>query len=188
MTDGRLAYLDFGSMGEIGLPIRRGLIRATLHLVNREYLELADDFVMLGLLPPDADRNQVVPALTGVFQEALRDGVANLSFGQLSGDLGRTMFDFKFQIPAYYTLLVRSLSVLEGIALSSDKDYKACAIGLATTFLTSLKLNASCASAASASPTLLAPSISQPYFPSIPLFSPVPPSPPFSPTPYFHLL
>ena len=31
---------------------------------------------------------------------------------------------FKFRIPAYYTLLVRSLTVLEGIALASDPNYK----------------------------------------------------------------
>ena len=65
MPDGRLAYLDFGMMGEIGLPIRRGLIRATLHLVNREYLALADDFMMLGLLPPDSNKEEIVPAITG---------------------------------------------------------------------------------------------------------------------------
>lgn len=29
-----------------------------------------------------------------------------------------------FRIPSYYTLLVRSLSVLEGIALASDPNYK----------------------------------------------------------------
>lgn len=34
------------------------------------------------------------------------------------------MYRFKFQIPSYYTLLVRSLSVLEGIALASDPNYK----------------------------------------------------------------
>lgn len=34
------------------------------------------------------------------------------------------MYQFKFRIPAYYTLLVRSLSVLEGIALASDPQYK----------------------------------------------------------------
>jgi len=124
MKDGRLAYLDFGMMGNIGLPIRRGLIRATLHLVNREYIALADDFVMLGLLPPDSKRDEIVPALTGMFQEALKNGVANLSFVQLSGKLGRTMYQYKFRIPPYYTLLVRSLSVLEGIALSTDPNYK----------------------------------------------------------------
>jgi hypothetical protein len=40
------------------------------------------------------------------------------------GDLGRTMYRFSFRIPPYYTLLVRSLSVLEGIALASDPNYK----------------------------------------------------------------
>jgi len=34
------------------------------------------------------------------------------------------MYRFSFRIPPYYTLLVRSLSVLEGIALASDPNYK----------------------------------------------------------------
>lgn len=34
------------------------------------------------------------------------------------------MYQYKFQVPSYYTLLVRSLSVLEGIALSADPKYK----------------------------------------------------------------
>jgi predicted unusual protein kinase regulating ubiquinone biosynthesis (AarF/ABC1/UbiB family) len=54
-----------------------------------------------------------VPALTAVFSKALAGGVSNVSFSALSADLGRTMYEFKFRIPPYYTLLVRSLSVLE---------------------------------------------------------------------------
>ncbi len=122
--DGNLAYLDFGMMGEVDENIRRGLIQATLHLVNKEYKALADDFITLGMLPPDSDKEKIVPALTSVFAEALAGGVNNLSFGDLSANLGRTMYEFKFQIPSYYTLLVRSLSVLEGIALVSNPDYK----------------------------------------------------------------
>jgi len=34
-------------------------------MVNREFGELAADFVSLGLLPPGADRAAIVPALTG---------------------------------------------------------------------------------------------------------------------------
>jgi hypothetical protein len=99
-------------------------LRATLHLVNRDYEKLADDFVALGFLPPGSDRTKVIPALTGVFQVALSQGVSNLSFGDLAGNLGRTMYQFKFAIPSYFTLLVRSLTVLEGIALASDPNYK----------------------------------------------------------------
>ena len=62
-----------------------------------------------------------------VFQKALSGGVSNISFSTLSTDLGRTMYKYSFRIPPYYTLLVRSLSVLEGIALASDPNYKVCA-------------------------------------------------------------
>lgn len=44
---------------------RQALVTSTLHLVNREYAALADDFVNLGLLPAGADKSKVAPALTG---------------------------------------------------------------------------------------------------------------------------
>lgn len=34
----------------------------------------------------------------------------------------------QFRIPPYYTLLIRSLAVLEGIAIASDPNYKARAV------------------------------------------------------------
>lgn len=229
-----------GMMGSIEPGVRQALIRATLHLVNREYELLAEDFVALGLLPRGSDMDAVIPALTGkrrdtlcvclrlcvcvcccvgvessgmcstrscataaaaslhdavdssvgaqlarpgapcgvllrlrlrlfaavpaelplgihkscgcallreptggyggtavatknvaaaagaagVFQTALAGGVSNISFSTLSADLGRTMYKYSFRLPPYYTLLVRSLSVLEGIALASDPNYK----------------------------------------------------------------
>ncbi|GMH40522.1 hypothetical protein BSKO_08426 [Bryopsis sp. KO-2023] len=124
MRDGRLCYLDFGMMGQINRTTRQALVRATLHLVNREFEALSEDFVTLGFLPPGSEKEQIVPALTGVFEAALASGVSNLSFSDLSVNLGQTMYQYKFQIPAYYTLLVRSLTVLEGIAIASDPNYK----------------------------------------------------------------
>ncbi|KAF5839993.1 ABC1 family-domain-containing protein [Dunaliella salina] len=124
MRDGRLAYLDFGMCGSIDKKTRQALVTSVLNLVNREYHRLADDFVSLGLLPEGIDKSKVVPALTEVFQTALAAGVTKMSFTQLSSDLGRTMYQFNFRIPPYYTLLVRSLTVLEGIALASNPDYQ----------------------------------------------------------------
>lgn len=75
-------------------------------------------------LPPLYNPQHTFNPTPGVFQGALAGGVSNLSFGALSTDLGRTMYAYSFRIPPYYTLLVRSLSVLEGIALASDPGYK----------------------------------------------------------------
>ncbi|WKA10837.1 hypothetical protein VitviT2T_028391 [Vitis vinifera] len=123
-NDGKLAYLDFGMMGEFEPELRDGFIEACLHLVNRDYDALAKDFVTLGLLPPTADKDAVTDALTGVFQMAVAKGFRNISFGDLLGNLGSTMYKFKFRIPSYFSLVIRSLAVLEGIAIGFNRDYK----------------------------------------------------------------
>uniref|UniRef100_A0A803NCW3 ABC1 atypical kinase-like domain-containing protein n=1 Tax=Chenopodium quinoa TaxID=63459 RepID=A0A803NCW3_CHEQI len=122
--DGKLAYLDFGMMGDFKEELCDGFIEACLHLVNRDFEALARDFVTLGLLPPTSERDAVTKALTGVFQNAVSRGIRNISFGDLLGDLGITMYKFKFQIPSYFSLVIRSLAVLEGIAISFDPNYK----------------------------------------------------------------
>ncbi|VAH53437.1 unnamed protein product [Triticum turgidum subsp. durum] len=123
-VDGKLAYLDFGMMGEFRQELRDGFIEACLHLVNRDFDGLAKDFVTLGLLPATAQKDEVTKALTGVFESAVNKGVQNISFGDLSGNLGQTMYKFKFQIPSYFSLVIRSLAVLEGIAISFNPNYK----------------------------------------------------------------
>ncbi|XP_068323733.1 uncharacterized aarF domain-containing protein kinase At1g71810, chloroplastic isoform X1 [Pyrus communis] len=122
--DGKLAYLDFGMMGEFNQELRIGFIEASLHLVNRDFGALAKDFVTLGFIPPTADKEAVTKALTGVFQNAVAKGVRNISFGDLLGDLGATMYKFKFRIPSYFSLVIRSLAVLEGVAIGFNPDYK----------------------------------------------------------------
>ncbi|XP_072993478.1 uncharacterized aarF domain-containing protein kinase At1g71810, chloroplastic isoform X2 [Typha latifolia] len=123
-SDGKLAYLDFGMMGEFRQDLRDGFVEACLHLVNRDFDALAEDFVTLGLLPPTAQKDEVTKALTDVFQNAVNRGVRNIRFADLSGNLGQTMYKFKFQIPSYFSLVIRSLAVLEGIAISFDPNYK----------------------------------------------------------------
>ncbi|KAK4280084.1 hypothetical protein QN277_011755 [Acacia crassicarpa] len=122
--DGKLAYLDFGMTGEFKQELRDGFIQACLHLVNRDFDALAKDFVTLGLLPPTSDREAVTKALTGVFKNAIDKGVRNISFGDLLGNLGTTMYKFKFRIPSYFSLVIRSLAVLEGIAVGFNPEYK----------------------------------------------------------------
>ena len=51
LTRSRTAVLRFCDCALLPCVLSRGLMRATLHLVNREFEALADDFVTLGMLP-----------------------------------------------------------------------------------------------------------------------------------------
>ncbi|MEO1744269.1 MAG: AarF/ABC1/UbiB kinase family protein, partial [Cyanobacteria bacterium J06629_9] len=61
--EGKLAYLDFGMMCQVEPYQRYGLIEAIVHMVNRDFEGLAQDYVNLEFLTPETDLSPIIPAL-----------------------------------------------------------------------------------------------------------------------------
>ena len=79
------------------------------------------------MLPPDVDQAKIAPALTSqlqLFMGADKDAISDVSFSTLTLTLSKTMHEYQFRIPPYYTLIIRSLAVLEGVALTCDPQFK----------------------------------------------------------------
>jgi aarF domain-containing kinase len=82
---GKLALLDFGLVAEIPAPDREAMVSATIHLANKDWDALCDDFAALGFLPRDADRALIVPVMDRVLSPYLRGGGAKaFNFQSLS--------------------------------------------------------------------------------------------------------
>jgi aarF domain-containing kinase len=123
-NDGKLAILDFGLMTEITDNQKYGMIEAIAHLLNRDYTEIGQDFINLGFIPEGTDTEPIVPALTKVFDVALAGGGAkSINFQELAADLAQITYEFPFQIPPYFALVIRAISVLEGIALVGNPTF-----------------------------------------------------------------
>ncbi|PLZ95361.1 hypothetical protein CEN50_22570 [Fischerella thermalis CCMEE 5268] len=122
--DGKLAYLDFGMMSEIKPPQRYGLIEAIVHVVNRDFEGLANDYVKLDFLSPDTDLTPIIPAFARVFANAQGASVAELNIKSITDELSALMYEYPFRVPPYYALIIRSLVTLEGIAIHIDPNFK----------------------------------------------------------------
>lgn len=123
-TDGKLAILDFGLMTEITDDQKYGMIEAIAHLLNRDYTEIGQDFINLDFIPKGTDTAPIVPALTKVFDVALAGGGAkSINFQELAADLAEITFEYPFKIPPYFALVIRAISVLEGIALVGNPNF-----------------------------------------------------------------
>jgi predicted unusual protein kinase regulating ubiquinone biosynthesis (AarF/ABC1/UbiB family) len=122
--EGKLVYLDFGMMSEVKPYQRYGLLEAIVHLVNRDFEGLAKDYVKLEFLKPETDLTPIIPALAEVFSNALGASVAELNFKSITDQLSELMYEYPFQVPAYYALIIRSLVTLEGIAINVDPNFK----------------------------------------------------------------
>lgn len=122
--DGRLAILDFGLVTEIDDNIKYGMIEAISHLIHRDYEAIVEDFVTLQFIDPGTNLTPILPVLAKVFDQALAGGGAkNINFQDLAADLAQITFDFPFKIPPYFALIIRAISVLEGIALLGNPEF-----------------------------------------------------------------
>lgn len=122
--DGKLAYLDFGMMSNMQPYQKYGLIEAIVHLVNRDFEGLAQDYVKLEFLTPDVDLTPIVPAFAVVFEDALGGSVSDINIASITDRLSELMYEYPFRVPAYFALIIRSLVTLEGIAINVDPDFK----------------------------------------------------------------
>lgn len=128
MPDGRMAYIDFGMMDQLEQNTKETLVDSVVHLLDKNYVSLAQDFVKLGFLTPDTDIWPIVPALEAVLGDIVDESVGNFNFKTITDRFSELMYEYPFRVPAKFALIIRSLVTQEGLALTLNPDFKIVAI------------------------------------------------------------
>ncbi|OBQ34387.1 MAG: hypothetical protein AN487_18290 [Anabaena sp. CRKS33] len=129
MSDGRMAYIDFGMMDQLEETTKESLVDALVHLVNKDYADLATDFVKLGFLTANTNIAPIVPALEAVLGNAIGKNVNDFNFKTITDEFSELMYEYPFRVPAKFALIIRSLVTQEGIALSLNPNFKIVEVG-----------------------------------------------------------
>jgi predicted unusual protein kinase regulating ubiquinone biosynthesis (AarF/ABC1/UbiB family) len=126
---GRMAYIDFGMMDQLEETTKESLVDALVHLVNKDYADLAADFVKLGFLAANTNIAPIVPALEAVLGNAIGKNVQDFNFKTITDEFSELMYEYPFRVPAKFALIIRSLVTQEGIALSLNPNFKIVEVG-----------------------------------------------------------
>ena len=139
-----VALLDCGLMATIDRGDQDNMISAVIHLANKDYASLVDDFIKLNILPIDCDRAAIIPLMDKALSPYVKGGGAkkyeeelkklygmeenNMSsqvggFQAMTQDALTVLNDIPFSIPPYFAILGRAIVTLEGIALTGNEDY-----------------------------------------------------------------
>jgi predicted unusual protein kinase regulating ubiquinone biosynthesis (AarF/ABC1/UbiB family) len=129
LADGRMAYIDFGMMDQMEEYTKETIASSVVHLINKDYVELAADFVKLGFLTPNTDIWPIVPALESVLGQAIGESVGDFNFKTITDKFSELMYDYPFRVPAKFALIIRSLVTQEGLALSLNPNFKIVEVG-----------------------------------------------------------
>jgi predicted unusual protein kinase regulating ubiquinone biosynthesis (AarF/ABC1/UbiB family) len=120
----QMAYIDFGMMDQLEESAKETLVDAVVHLINKDYAELAVDFVKLGFLTPDTDIRPIIPALEEVLGDVMGKNVQDFNFKTITDRFSELMYDYPFRLPAKFALIIRSLVTQEGLALTLNPNFK----------------------------------------------------------------
>lgn len=139
-----VALIDCGLMASINQEDRDKMISAVIHLANKDYASLVDDFIQLNILPLDSDRAKIIPLMDKALSPYVKGGGAKKyeeelkkiygmedntvastarGFQAMTQDALTVLNDVPFSIPAYFAILGRAVVTLEGIALSGNENY-----------------------------------------------------------------
>ena len=122
---GQLAYLDFGMMSYVESKQRYALIGTVLGLVNKDISLVIENMKVLKFFPPETDSKVIVEALTSALANSTSKGqVSSLNFTQLNQNIESISYLLPIQLPPFYTLIIRTLTILEGLALYVDPKFR----------------------------------------------------------------
>jgi predicted unusual protein kinase regulating ubiquinone biosynthesis (AarF/ABC1/UbiB family) len=127
-SNGNLALIDFGMVVDIDEDFRYSLFGLVIGLQNKDLDLVTENLLKLGFLEDTKQLTLLLPRLTQALKNASggTGKASDVNFAQLQAELDKISREnvLRFSTPAYFTVIIRSLTILEGVALSVDKNFR----------------------------------------------------------------
>jgi len=126
--DGKLSFIDFGMMADVTEEERYGLIGLAIGLQNKDLSLVTENLLKLGFLEDTTQLDLLVPRLRTAFINSTggTGKGSDVNFGKLQAELDAIASEnvLRFRTPGFFTVIIRSLTILEGFALSVDPNFR----------------------------------------------------------------
>lgn len=127
-SDGKLAFIDFGMMADIDEEDRYGLFGLVIGLQNKDLPLVTENLLKLGFLEDTAQLDQLIPRLRAALLNSTggTGKASDVNFARLQAELDEISREnvLRFSTPPFFTVIIRSLTILEGVALSVDPKFR----------------------------------------------------------------
>ncbi|CAH9129988.1 unnamed protein product [Cuscuta epithymum] len=124
-SSGKIGFLDFGLLCRMEKKHQYAMLASIVHIVNGDWASLVQALSQMDVIKPGTDRRLVTMELKDALGEVeFTDGIPDVKFSRVLAKILSVAFKFHFRMPPYYTLLLRSLASLEGLAVAADPRFK----------------------------------------------------------------
>ncbi|XVE99333.1 hypothetical protein REPUB_Repub03eG0189500 [Reevesia pubescens] len=124
-TSGQIVFLDFGLLCRMEKKHQFAMLASIVHIVNGDWSSLLQALTEMDVVRPGTNIRRVTMDLEDALGEVeFKDGIPDVKFSRVLGKIWGIALKYHFRMPPYYTLVLRSLASLEGLAVAADPSFK----------------------------------------------------------------
>ncbi|KAI4351279.1 hypothetical protein L6164_005655 [Bauhinia variegata] len=124
-STGELGFLDFGLLCQMEKKHQVAMLASIVHIVNGDWASLVRALTDMDVVRPGTNIRLVTLELEQALGEVeFKDGIPDVKFSRVLGKIWSVALKYHFRMPPYYTLVLRSLASLEGLAIAADRNFK----------------------------------------------------------------
>ncbi|CAI9091070.1 OLC1v1025990C1 [Oldenlandia corymbosa var. corymbosa] len=121
----KIGFLDFGLLCRMEKRHQFAMLSSIVHIVYGEWGSLVQALVEMDVVPPGTNTLRVTMELEDALGEMeFNNGIPDIKFSRVLGKIWSVALKYHFRMPPYYTLVLRSLASLEGLAVAADPNFK----------------------------------------------------------------
>ncbi|KAJ1692428.1 hypothetical protein LUZ63_009126 [Rhynchospora breviuscula] len=118
-------FLDFGLLCKMEKKHQVAMLASIVHIANGDWAGLISDLTHMDMVPPGTNLRRVTLELEDALGEvAFDEGIPDVKFSKVLAKVWSVALKHHFRMPPYYTLVLRSLASLEGLAVAVDENFK----------------------------------------------------------------
>jgi len=121
-----LCYIDFGMMGHIDNEFMANLGELFMHAIDYNADAVINQLIYMHIIDQTVDRQLLKRDIMDVFDRYYGASLQEMRLGNIMKDLAIPLiYKYQAHIPPEFTLIIRSVSLIEGVAYSLDPEFDA---------------------------------------------------------------
>jgi ubiquinone biosynthesis protein len=125
LPENNIAFVDFGIVGWIEEQNINDLSKLFIHLIDCDVRNIINQLIIMNLIDESTNLEDLKIDISDLMEEYYGLDLKEVKLGQTATQLMMLLSEYKIKIPKEYTMLSRSLLLVEGSATKLDPSFNA---------------------------------------------------------------
>lgn len=127
MPTGQVGFMDFGIVGRVSDEMKEAMATTFVALINRDFDKLVEEYIVLGIVPEEADldvfRKEFKADLAEFLEPLYGLSLKEIDFAEYLNTVMHLAMKHNMRIPPDFLLIDKAMLILQNLGMRLDPDF-----------------------------------------------------------------